>query len=66
MAKIGRPKIEGLERFSLRLVRAQLDALDRVVTEESSCRGDPGLTRTDIVREALAAYFANRNQLRGA
>ena len=53
MAKIGRPKIEGLERFSLRLVRTQLAQIDVVVDEERERRGDPALNRTDIIREAL-------------
>ncbi len=60
MAKIGRPKIEGLERFSLRLVRDQLNQLDAVVSEERVKRHDPALTRTDIVREALSHYFSAR------
>ena len=65
MAKLGRPKIEGLERFSLRLVRAQLDEIDVVVAQERAKRGDPALTRTDIVREALSCYFAARSKAAG-
>lgn len=63
MAKIGRPKIDGLERFSLRLVRSQLDEIDAVVTEERVSRRDPALTRTDIVREALSEYFLARRRV---
>jgi hypothetical protein len=64
MAKIGRPRIDGLERFSLRLVRSQLDEIDAVVTEERVSRRDPALTRTDIVREALSEYFLARGRAR--
>ena len=53
---MGRPKIEGLVPFNLRILREQKEALDRIGEAEREKRGDPGLTVTDLIREALAAY----------
>jgi len=53
---MGRPKIEGLVPFNLRILREQKEALDRICEAERAKRGDPGLTVTDLIREALGAY----------
>lgn len=53
---MGRPKIEGLVPFNLRILREQKEALDRICEAEREKRVDPGLTVTDLIREALAAY----------
>lgn len=55
-ATMGRPKIPNLTSLNLRLVKDHLDALDRIVERERAKRGDPALNRTDIIREAIAAY----------
>ena len=54
MGKVGRPKIEGLERFALRLVKEQLYGIDEVVAIERVRRCDPALNRTDVIREFVA------------
>lgn len=56
-AVMGRPKIDGLTPLNLRIVKDQLDALDRIVAAERAKRGDPALNRTDIIREAIAAFI---------
>lgn len=53
---VGRPKIEGLASINLRLLQADLDALDRIVEAERAKRHDPGFTRTDLIREVLGTY----------
>lgn len=55
-ATVGRPKIEGLVSINLRIPTADLDALDRIVSRERVERYDPGLTRTDLLREIVARY----------
>ena len=55
-ARLGRPKIEGLVALNLRLLEADLDALDRIVESEREKRHDPGFTRTDLIREVLNTY----------
>ena len=57
-----RPKIEGLVTFNLRILQSQLEAIDRIVTTEAETRGDPGITRTAIIREAVAAYVRERER----
>jgi len=54
--RVGRPKIEGLAAINLRLLQADLDALDRIVESEREKRHDPGFTRTDLIREVLGVY----------
>ncbi len=53
---VGRPKIEGLVTFNLRFQATTRDALERIVTERREATGNPALTVTDVIREALAAY----------
>jgi len=53
---VGRPKIEGLVGLNLRLLEADLAALDRIVEAERERRHDPGFNRTDLIREVLGAY----------
>ncbi len=53
-ATIGRPKIEGLESFNLRILKAQREALERIVAEERIARSHPSLTTTDLIREFIA------------
>lgn len=55
---MGRPKIEGLVSLNLRVVKEQLDALDAIVVTERTHRNDPGLNRTDLIREAIGDYIA--------
>lgn len=55
-ATVGRPKIEGLVSVNLRLLEADLAALDRIVEAEREKRHDPGFTRTDLIRELVGAY----------
>lgn len=61
---MGRPKIEGLVKFNLQLMADQKAALEKLVESERVRRGDPGLTLTDVMREALAEYLA-RHAKRG-
>jgi len=56
LAAVGRPKIEGLVSLNLRLLEADLVALDRIVEAERERRHDPGFNRTDLIREVLGAY----------
>lgn len=60
-ATMGRPKIEGLVPFNLRILKDQRDALVRICESERARRGDPGLTVTDLVREALAAFVRDHS-----
>ena len=53
---MGRPKIDGLVGLNLRLLKEHLDALDRILSAERVKRSDPGLNRTDLLREAVAAF----------
>lgn len=55
-ATMGRPKIEGLESFNLRILKEQREALERIVAEQRVARSHPSLTVTDLIREALAVY----------
>ena len=57
---VGRPKIEGLKSLNVRLLDAQIAALDGVVAAEQSRRSDPGFNRTDALREAVAEWIAAR------
>lgn len=50
---MGRPKIEGLVSLNLRLLQADLDALDAWVIEEREARHGPGFNRTDLIREII-------------
>lgn len=59
---VGRPKIEGLKSLNVRLLDAQITALDSVVAAEQSRRNDPGFNRTDALREAVAEWIAARSQ----
>lgn len=52
-----RPKIEGLARFQLRLLKTQLDALDAAVLRERSA-GRLSMTTTDAIREACDLWLA--------
>lgn len=61
---MGRPKIDGLVSFSLRLMSDQKAALEALCEEEKARRGDPGLTVTDLMREAFAEYLARRAKRR--
>jgi hypothetical protein len=51
---VPRPKNQDLTGINLRLVKAQLEALDKIVAAERDRRGDPTLNRTDLIREAIA------------
>lgn len=64
LKKIGRPRIDGLARFGLRLQETQLGELDAFILVESARRNDPALNRTDIIREAVAEYLAKRAELK--
>lgn len=55
---MGRPKIEGMAPFNLRILQKHKDALARICEAERVKRGDPALTVTDLIREAVAAYVA--------
>ena len=57
---MGRPKIDGLVSFNLRLMGDQKAALDDLCQRERVRRGDPGLTVTDLMREAFAEFLAKR------
>lgn len=57
-ATIGRPPIDGLVAFNLRMHRDHRAALERICETERRKRHDPTLTLTDLVREALTAYAA--------
>lgn len=59
---MGRPKIEGLKSLNVRLLDAQIDALDVVVTDLAAKRNDPGFNRTDALREAVAEYIAKHTK----
>ena len=59
---VGRPKIEGLKSLNVRLLDAQVAALDAGVVAEQSRRGDPGFNRTDALREAAAEWIVARSQ----
>lgn len=54
----GRPKIEGLTPFNLRVQQAQVDALDALVVAERVARNAPKLSRTDLIREFIAKGLA--------
>lgn len=54
---MSRHRIEGLVNFNLRILQTQMDALDTFVERERLRRGDPGVTRTTIIREAVSAYI---------
>lgn len=53
---IGRPKIEGLVPFNLRLLAEDRAALVGICAAEKEKRGDPGLTVTDLIREVIRGY----------
>mgnify|MGYP003526619752 CR=1 FL=1 len=55
---VGRPKIEGLKSLNVRLLDAQITALDSVVAAEQSRRNDPGFNRTDALHAALTMWAA--------
>lgn len=59
-AVMGRPKIEGLESFNLRILKAQREALECAVAEERETRSQPSLTVTDLIREYIAKGLAAR------
>lgn len=59
-ATVGRPKIEGLASVNLRIPSADLAALDKIVARERFERLDPGLTRTDLLRELVAHYVRSQ------
>ena len=61
---MGRPKIDGLVSFSLRLMGDQKAALESPCDVERTRRGDPGLTVTDLMREAFAEYLAKHAKRR--
>lgn len=52
-AAVGRPKIEGLSTFNLRILQEQRDALERIVIAERKARSHPSLTVTDLIREYI-------------
>lgn len=54
-ATMGRPKIEGMAPFNLRILQEHKDALGRICEAERVKRGDPALTVTDLIREYIAA-----------
>ena len=62
-AAVGRPKIEGLSTFNLRILQEQRDALERIVVAERKARSHPSLTVTDLIREyigrGIEAHDAN-------
>lgn len=60
-AIMGRPKIEGLESFNLRILKTQREALERAVVEEREARSQPSLTVTDLIRELIAKGLAARD-----
>ena len=53
---VGRPKIEGLVRFPLRVLATTLADVEAAVAAERVRRDDPGMTTTDAVREAMAQW----------
>ena len=55
---MGRPKIEGLESFNLRILKTQREALERIVAEERVARSHPSLTTTDLIREFITKGVA--------
>lgn len=55
-AVMGRPKIEGLVRFPLRVLGTTLAAVEAAVEAERVRRDDPAMTTTDAVREAMAQW----------
>lgn len=57
-AAVGRPKIEGLSTFNLRILQEQRDALERIVVQERKDRAQPSLTVTDLIREYIARGVA--------
>lgn len=59
-APIGRPRIEGLEPFNLRILSDQRDALERAVEEERVARSHPTLTVTDLIRESITRWLSAR------
>lgn len=61
---MGRPKIAGLVKFNLQILAEQKAALERHVESERTRRGDPGLTLTDVMREAFAEYLAKHAKRR--
>lgn len=62
--KGGRPKIEGLESFNLRILGSQRAELDRIVASEREVRAHPSLTVTDVVREFIAKGIASHAKRR--
>lgn len=52
-----RPKIEGLARFQLRLLKTQLDALDAAV-KRLQAEGRVSMTVTDALREGADLWLA--------
>jgi hypothetical protein len=42
-------KIEGLAPADLRLLKAEVEAVDRMVERGRAARADPGLTRADLL-----------------
>lgn len=61
---MGRRKIDGLVSFNLRLMGSQKAALEALCEEERARRGDPGLTVTDLMREAFAEFLAKHAKRR--
>ena len=55
---MGRPKIEGLSTFNLRILQGQRDELERIVIEERAAQPQPALTVTDLIRKYIARGIA--------
>lgn len=64
-APVGRPRIDGLVPFNLRMHRDHRAAFERICEAERVKRRDSALTLTDLIREALADY-ADRHDPKAA